>query len=67
MARSSYVYVVLNDEGLPSAGFTVKRELVSYLRRLGPDVDLVPAVIRLPDGREREQATELNIKELVSE
>jgi hypothetical protein len=65
MARSSHVYVVLNDEGLPSAGFTVKHELVAYLRRLGPNVDLVPAVFRLPDGRQHESATEMDIKELL--
>lgn len=66
MARSSYVYVVVNDEGLPYLGFTVKHELVSYLRRLGSDVDLVPAVFRLADGYER-LAVVLNARELVSQ
>lgn len=34
MARSNCVYVVM-DEDLPVAGFTVKHELVSWVRRYG--------------------------------
>lgn len=66
MARSTCVYVVVNDEGLPWAAFTVKHELVSFLRRLGPDVDLVPAVFRLPDGYEG-KVTELDVRGLVAQ
>jgi hypothetical protein len=65
MARSHSVYVVVNDEGLPYVGFTVKHELVGYLERLGDDVDLVPAVFRLADGYER-PAVVLNPRELVA-
>lgn len=52
MARSTYVYVVLLA-GNPYAGFTVKHELVSFLRgkktwATGVFVDL--EVWRMPDG-----------------
>jgi len=48
MSRSLYVYVVSDDVGrFPLATFTVKRELVNYLKKLGrSDV----FVCRMPDG-----------------
>jgi hypothetical protein len=59
MARSSYCYVVLDDlwrESLPKAAFTVKHELVSWLRHedrrlaaLGLDLSDL-RVYRLHDG-----------------
>lgn len=65
MARSLHVYVVLNDEGMPYAAFTVKHELVTYLRRLGESVEYLAGVVRLRDGRE-DQVVDLDIKELLS-
>ena len=66
MARSSYIYVVPNDEGLPFMAFTVKHELVSWLRRNGHD-DIM-CVFRLPDGRESDAGrVELDPEELMQE
>lgn len=54
MARSSYIYVVLpyGDDVDPIAAFTVKRELVAWLRARSakwPREWL--SVTRIPDGR----------------
>ncbi|MEU7570284.1 hypothetical protein [Micromonospora sp. NPDC049240] len=51
---------------MPYRAFTVKHELVTHLQGLGPDVELVPGVIRLRDGQ-RGEATEMDIEELVSQ
>ena len=64
MARSSYVYVAQNDEGMPIAGFTVKHELVTYLRKRG--ADSVGGVVRLRDGGQG-SAAELDPEELIAD
>ena len=48
MPRSSYVYVVMQDEQ-PLVGFTVKHELVSWLKRPGRETSWY-SVMRLSDG-----------------
>lgn len=66
MARSSYVYVVQNDEGMPYKAFTVKHELVTYLRRLGGGVEDLAGVVRMRDGLGDSDATDLDIAELLA-
>ncbi len=65
MARSAYVYLVLDEEETLYAAFTVKHELVTYLRRLGPAIVDVAAVFRIRDGQPGE-GVELDIKELLA-
>lgn len=60
MARSSYVYVVIEQRGergdRPVAGFTVKHELKSWLQRIAEQSPMNPvfaclSVYRVPDGK----------------
>ncbi len=48
MARSTYVYIVM-DDGVPVVGFTVKHEMVSWLGR-NPGIYKIH---RLSDGGHR--------------
>lgn len=64
MARSSYVYVVSDGLG-PLAGFTVKHELVTWLRRnQRPTLTLL--VHRLVDGRDG-AITHLDVNDLIGD
>lgn len=54
MARSSYVYVVM-DHDTPVAGFTVKHELKTWLERQDEDY----TVFRLSDGLHQRPAVEM--------
>lgn len=67
MARSTYVYVVI-DVLSPVAGFTVKRELVAWLRRY-PHRHHLMTVWRLPDGGpgDGRRNTPLRIEELLDD
>jgi hypothetical protein len=48
MARSSYVYVVVDGYNSPRAAFTVKREMLAWVHRRGHgDWEY----LRFPDGR----------------
>lgn len=47
MARSSYVYIVVDANGTPVRGFTVKHELAKWLGRNPYEYQ----VWRIPDGR----------------
>ncbi len=49
MARSTYIYVVTDQFG-PVAAFTVKHELVTWLRSLRADSAAHHRATRLPDG-----------------
>ncbi len=65
MARSTYVYVVLNDAtgGDPVAGFTVKHELVRWLKsRPFPGVY---RVWQLPDGFSDRMPGPYDVRELL--
>jgi len=47
MARSTYVYMVLN-QGVPCAAFTVKHECVTFLENIN---NILPLTVqRFPDG-----------------
>lgn len=48
MPRSTYIYVVIDQEGSVAAAFTVKHELVTWIGR-HPDV-AVDTVLRVGDG-----------------
>lgn len=48
MARSSYIYVISADHG-PTQAFTVKHELISFMRRF-PESVAKRTVTRLGDG-----------------
>ena len=66
MARSSYIYVV-DDDGHPVAAFTVKHELVSYLREVKPAALWFYSVHRLRDGLiDRVLPVHLPMEELLS-
>lgn len=66
MARSSRIYVVSNLSGDPYAGFTVKHELVSWLKRRRMDAPLCPPV-RIYSMRDnpRTKADVFNLKLLL--
>lgn len=66
MARSSYVYVVQTVSGGVVAGFTVKHELVSWLR-CNEELVAKATVWRLPDGGTYpgRRAAALNVRELI--
>lgn len=51
MARSTYVYVVQEGD-VVAAGFTVKHELMTWLRRQGPRLGALE-VTRVHDGGDR--------------
>lgn len=50
MARSNHIWVVQDDEGQPYMAFTVRHELIRYIRSVG--VDDISGVVRLRDGQE---------------
>lgn len=47
MARSSYIYLALDKHSTPLGAFTVKHELVTWLKNRPYDAD---CVLRMPDG-----------------
>lgn len=64
MARSQYIYTII-DPGEPPAGFTVKHELVRWLRHHpGPEGR---QVWRLRDGIVKGDPVLLDTEELLSE
>lgn len=69
MARSTYIYVV-EDKLNPVAAFTVKHELITWLRNNGGQAPgMLRRVIRLPDGASalsRRQPTRMDIAELIA-
>jgi len=50
MARSSYIYAVLSGLGLPLATFTVKHELIAWMRKWPQDRLYELVVWRMHDG-----------------
>lgn len=69
MARSSYIYVVqptpdYDVDSIAIAAFTVKRELMGWLKRKDPGELRGLSVTRLPDGGHG-KVTELYIDELL--
>lgn len=69
MARSTYIYVVLNGD-IPVAACTVKRELVWWLKRerQSPDGDRTRfyTVYRMEDGYSARGGTRLDMEELLA-
>lgn len=62
MARSSYIYIVLDSWGQVDAAFTVKHEMQTYLERgYGPEKC---KAIRIRDGGKGE-LTELDMEDLI--
>jgi hypothetical protein len=64
VARSGYIYAVIDNEGALTAVFTVKHEMVTWLRRL-PDLGHIAAIRRHRDGGSGE-VVDLDIKELLA-
>jgi hypothetical protein len=68
MARASNIYLVVwqDYDGVDVlAAFTVKHEMVTWLRKQAPK-DLVGCdILRMPDGRD-EEGTRIRIKDLLS-
>lgn len=64
MARSTCVYVVLTEGGVPLAGFTVKHELVTWLRRGSENPDDVQ-IWRCGDGPWQKPPVRLDVAELL--
>jgi hypothetical protein len=64
MARSSYVYIVTNAN-LVVAGFTVKHELVSWLRTRS--YTPTQHIFRMQDGGKGGYPVELDLHELLGE
>lgn len=55
MPRADYIYLVrtgdlLSIEAIPVAGFTVKHELISWLRAMSPALVATLKVFRMRDG-----------------
>jgi hypothetical protein len=68
MARASYSYVLLGEEGIPVGAFTVKYELRRLLTRMqetSPGVLAGLRLFRVPDGYAGRIA-ELNIADVIS-
>lgn len=68
MARSGYVYVVLGSEREPIAGFTVKREMIRWLRAnmIDPPRECYWTAYRIPDaGHNPLLIARLDIAELI--
>lgn len=69
MARSRHVYVVMGAVEVPIAGFTVKHELVAWIKRKehAPDSPLrFMRVFRLDDGGYPGRVDELDIDDLLN-
>lgn len=66
MARSTCVYAVLTEGWTPLAAFTVKHELVTWLRRQG-DAARGLEVWRCGDGLSRGKPVELDVAELLGD
>ena len=69
MARSSYVYVVLNTLGgtRPIGGCTVKYEMVLWLKRQTGDALVGVEVYRMPDSLWNDRpVVKLNLEELLN-
>ena len=69
MARSRHIYVVMGAVKVPIAAFTVKHELVAWIKRKehAPDSPLrFMHVFRLDDGGYPGHVTELGIDDLLA-
>ncbi len=71
MARSQYIYLVVEsgyDWSTPRAAFTVKHELVSWLRAHKPSgANSEFEVFRLADGNRNQPPVGLDLAELLAE
>lgn len=62
MARSSYIYIVSDGLGVLAA-FTVKYEMINYIRGLDPTG---LSVYRVADGRRKSDPYYYDVKELIN-
>lgn len=62
--RSSYIYVVVGEDGVPQAGFTVKYELLSWLAKKNFQVG---RVYRLRDPSVPNLSGDVGVKDITQE
>lgn len=66
MARSAYIWVVQPSGAIqPTAAFTVKHELVTWLGRLSEDLRSRLSVWRLPDGSSGNSPVQYDVAKLI--
>lgn len=68
MARSTYIYVVETPQGYPVACFTVKREMISFIRQFSAYGQITEyGVRRFHDGRSDQTVRLGTVREVLAD